>query len=193
MPAGQRDVQPSRGRAGCGGPSCSDTLLPALHALLPVLPLCCPTCKPAQPPPARAENFNWCTVPLSGSDVFLFVSLALVACGCLFGKLSAVWVLIMGRLARRRRQGGAVGVSLRPAAAAGSGEGRMGWMGWWRRWHLPLPPLSPTHVSNYPSLPTKNHSTGGLVGLVNNYANLREVSEGRAGQGRGREEAMSGG
>ncbi|PRW32594.1 Sodium hydrogen exchanger 7 [Chlorella sorokiniana] len=42
------------------------------------------------------DNFNWCFVPLSGSDAFLFVSLALIACGCLFGKLSAVWVLITG-------------------------------------------------------------------------------------------------
>ncbi len=43
-----------------------------------------------------ADNFNWCFVPLSGSDAFLFVSLALIACGCLFGKLSAVWVLVAG-------------------------------------------------------------------------------------------------
>lgn len=45
---------------------------------------------------ACADNFNWCFVPLSGSDAFLFVSLALIACGCLFGKLSAVWVLVAG-------------------------------------------------------------------------------------------------
>lgn len=47
-------------------------------------------------PPLTADNFNWCFVPLSGSDAFLFVSLALIACGCLFGKLSAVWVLVAG-------------------------------------------------------------------------------------------------
>ena len=43
-----------------------------------------------------ADNFNWCSVPLAGSDAFLFVSLALLAAGCLFGKLSVVWVLITG-------------------------------------------------------------------------------------------------
>jgi hypothetical protein len=35
-------------------------------------------------------------VPLRGSDAFLFVSLALLAAICLFGKLSAVWVLVAG-------------------------------------------------------------------------------------------------
>ncbi|KAL4855761.1 Sodium/hydrogen exchanger 8 [Chlorella vulgaris] len=43
-----------------------------------------------------ADNFNWCSVPLKGSDAFLFVSLALVTAAALFGKLSAVWVLISG-------------------------------------------------------------------------------------------------
>jgi hypothetical protein len=43
-----------------------------------------------------ADNFNWCTVPLKGSDAFLFASLALIFAGCLFGKLAVVWVLIAG-------------------------------------------------------------------------------------------------
>ncbi|KAL4855765.1 Sodium/hydrogen exchanger 7 [Chlorella vulgaris] len=42
------------------------------------------------------DNFNWCTVPLKGSDAFLFASLALIFAGCLFGKLAVVWVLIAG-------------------------------------------------------------------------------------------------
>ena len=55
---------------------------------------------PARPPALPADNFNWCSVPLAGSDAFLFVSLALLAAGCLFGKLSVVWVLITGGCAR---------------------------------------------------------------------------------------------
>lgn len=51
-------------------------------------------------PHPTAENFNWCAVPMAGTDVFLFVSLALIAAGVLFGKLSAVWVLIAGALVR---------------------------------------------------------------------------------------------
>lgn len=59
------------------------------------------TCPTALSPlsPSDAENFNWCSVPLAGSDVFLFVSLALIAAAALFGKLSAVWVLVTGALA----------------------------------------------------------------------------------------------
>ena len=56
---------------------------------------------PHVPPAAAAclppaDNFNWCTIPLKGSDAFLFVSLALIIAACLFGKLSAVWVLVAG-------------------------------------------------------------------------------------------------
>jgi hypothetical protein len=59
-------------------------------------------CLPALPPDLPADNFNWCAVPLAGSDAFLFVSLALLAAGCLFGKLSAVWVLVAGAPAASR-------------------------------------------------------------------------------------------
>lgn len=55
---------------------------------------------PCRMPHPTAENFNWCAVPMAGTDVFLFVSLALIAAGVLFGKLSAVWVLIAGALVR---------------------------------------------------------------------------------------------
>jgi hypothetical protein len=41
-------------------------------------------------------EFNFCVVPLSGRDAFLFVSLALLLAAVLFGKLSAVWVLVAG-------------------------------------------------------------------------------------------------
>ena len=43
-----------------------------------------------------AATFNYCSVPLRGYDAFLFVSLALLATSILFGKLSAVFVLIFG-------------------------------------------------------------------------------------------------
>lgn len=45
---------------------------------------------------SRADDFVWCTVPLSGEDAFLFVGIALLVMSTLFGKLSAVWVLIAG-------------------------------------------------------------------------------------------------
>ena len=35
-------------------------------------------------------------MPLSGEDAFLFVGIALLVMSTLFGKLSAVWVLIAG-------------------------------------------------------------------------------------------------
>lgn len=44
----------------------------------------------------HAASYNWCSVPLKGSDAFLFVALALLVAICLFGKLSAVWVLVAG-------------------------------------------------------------------------------------------------
>lgn len=48
---------------------------------------------PACPP----DNYNFCTVPLEGADAFLFVSIALLVAAVLFGKLSAVWVLVAGK------------------------------------------------------------------------------------------------
>lgn len=48
------------------------------------------------PPP---DDFVWCSVPLSAQDAFLFVGLALLVMSTLFGKLSAVWVLIAGTTA----------------------------------------------------------------------------------------------
>ncbi|GAB4813268.1 hypothetical protein N2152v2_000314 [Parachlorella kessleri] len=42
------------------------------------------------------DSYNFCSVPLQGADAFLFVSLALLAAAILFGKLSAVWVLVSG-------------------------------------------------------------------------------------------------
>ncbi|KAL6780791.1 hypothetical protein ACKKBF_B11690 [Auxenochlorella protothecoides x Auxenochlorella symbiontica] len=42
------------------------------------------------------DDFVWCSVPLQAQDAFLFVGLALLVMATLFGKLSAVWVLITG-------------------------------------------------------------------------------------------------
>ncbi|PSC68844.1 Sodium hydrogen exchanger 7 [Micractinium conductrix] len=42
------------------------------------------------------DNFNYCSVPLSGSDAFLFAALALLVASVCMGKLQSVWVLIVG-------------------------------------------------------------------------------------------------
>eukprot|EP00887_Chlorella_sp_A99_P005087 scaffold25.g5087.t1 len=42
------------------------------------------------------NDYNYCAVPNQGQDAFLFVSLALLAAACLFGKLSAVFILVLG-------------------------------------------------------------------------------------------------
>lgn len=46
--------------------------------------------------PHGTDDFVWCSVPLQAQDAFLFVGLALLVMATLFGKLSAVWVLITG-------------------------------------------------------------------------------------------------
>ena len=74
---GVRVVEP----ASSGGPV--QHLAPLPHPLPPLF-----VCTP--------ENYNYCNVPQSAADAFLFVSLALLAASCLFGKLSAVWILIAG-------------------------------------------------------------------------------------------------
>ncbi|KAI7841566.1 hypothetical protein COHA_004736 [Chlorella ohadii] len=42
------------------------------------------------------NNFNFCSVPLSGADAFLFAALALLAASVCMGKLQSVWVLVIG-------------------------------------------------------------------------------------------------
>ncbi|KAL4430847.1 hypothetical protein ABPG75_006103 [Micractinium tetrahymenae] len=42
------------------------------------------------------DNFNFCSVPLSGADAFLFAALALLVASVCMGKLQSVWVLIVG-------------------------------------------------------------------------------------------------
>lgn len=49
--------------------------------------------------PLHADNFNFCSVPLSGADAFLFAALALLAASVCMGKLQSVWVLIIGEWA----------------------------------------------------------------------------------------------
>jgi hypothetical protein len=91
-----------------------------------------------------ADNFNWCSVPLKGSDAFLFVSLALVTAAALFGKLSAVWVLISGVVTVKR---GACSLVLHECMQRYMQGVRL----------LPL-------------------CAGGVIGAINNYANLLQVS-----------------
>lgn len=77
-----------------------------------------------QPPPPQShfstlpthstDDFVWCSVPLSAQDAFLFVGLALLVMSTLFGKLSAVWVLIAGTQAPVGRGG-----SMPPVPAPG--------------------------------------------------------------------------
>lgn len=42
------------------------------------------------------DNFNYCSVPLSGADAFLFAGMALLVGSVCTGKLASVWVLIVG-------------------------------------------------------------------------------------------------
>lgn len=64
----------------------------------------------------QASAFNYCTVPVEGSDAFLFASLALLAGACSRGKLAVVWVLLAGK----RGGGGASGAPGRAAALLAS-------------------------------------------------------------------------
>ena len=59
-------------------------------------------CPPSWYP--STDNFNYCSVPLSGSDAFLFAALALLVASVCMGKLQSVWVLIVGE------RGGLLGV-----------------------------------------------------------------------------------
>ena len=44
------------------------------------------------------ENYNWCTVPDSGSDAVLFISIAILASCICSGQLSALYILLLGAL-----------------------------------------------------------------------------------------------
>lgn len=48
------------------------------------------------PPCHPADNFNYCSVPLTGQDAFLFAGLALLVASVCMGKLSAIWMLVAG-------------------------------------------------------------------------------------------------
>ena len=109
-------------------------------------------------PPSPPDNFNWCSVPLKGSDAFLFAALALVCAAVLFGKLSAVWVLIAGGWAAASWLVAALTWSLRGAATRLAGPRAVPTPGW------------------RPPLPRALLLAGGVVGAVNNYVHLREVS-----------------
>ena len=43
-----------------------------------------------------ADNLNYCSVPLTGQDAFLFMGLALLIASVCMGKLSAIWMLVAG-------------------------------------------------------------------------------------------------
>jgi hypothetical protein len=43
-----------------------------------------------------AESFNYCSVPLTGHDAFLFVGIALLVAALVVGKLAPVWTLLVG-------------------------------------------------------------------------------------------------
>jgi hypothetical protein len=45
-----------------------------------------------------AESFNYCSVPLTGQDAFLFVGIALLVAALVVGKLAPVWTLLAGAL-----------------------------------------------------------------------------------------------
>lgn len=81
--------------------------------------------------PLCADSYNFCIVPLKGQDAFLFVSIALLAAAILFGKLSAVWVLVVGECWGAGAAEGAGGLRCRSRrrrccapAAGGVGAGR---------------------------------------------------------------------
>lgn len=70
---------------------------PQRSALLTLLPL---------PPPrthAPPDAFNWCIVPDSSYDVFLFGGLAVVVACLLVGKLASLFVLLAGAAGGGRR------------------------------------------------------------------------------------------
>lgn len=59
-------------------------------------------CHPCQLRPfpslaAAADNFNYCSTPLTGQDAFLFTSIALLVAAFCMGKLSAIWMLVAGK------------------------------------------------------------------------------------------------
>ncbi len=47
------------------------------------------------------EKYNWCTVPDSGSDAVLFISIAILASCICSGQLSALYILLLGALQGR--------------------------------------------------------------------------------------------
>ncbi len=70
-------------------------------------PGCLPRC-----PWSPADNFNFCSVPLSGADAFLFAALALLVASVCMGKLQSVWVLIVGAWGPRAGAGSLGAVQL---------------------------------------------------------------------------------
>lgn len=128
-------------------------------------------------PPPPAENFNFCSVPLSGSDAFLFAALALLVASVCMGKLQSVWVLVVGAW-----EAGGGAVVARPLAAVPvvpwlASMGTMSRMP--MRGQLALycctrldSPVTSARCALPPALKRTRPPAGGCLGILNYEVNL---------------------
>ena len=118
---------------------------------------------PSVVPLLPAESFNYCSVPLTGQDAFLFVGIALLVAALVVGKLAPVWTLLVGASMGRRRLRQRGAGQPQPSVVAAC----------WQRTGGPVFPIIGDPFP--PSTDPPFSFAGGIFGIVNYYANLLQV------------------